>query len=160
MTEDFSNSIIMVAPHGMATNRSGREASMSHEQTVKDVYAAFQRGDVAAIVERVADDVDWRNDRVESRECPWNGNFSGKTNLPGFFKAVGEHLDFSVFDIRAVAASGAFVAVSLRIECTVRKTGRPFKNDVVHFWTFDANGRIAQYRHYNDTAAELAAWRN
>jgi uncharacterized protein len=132
---------------------------MSNEQTVRDVYAAFQRGDVAAIVARVTDDVDWRNDEVASRECPWNGNFSGKTNLPGFFKEVGEHLEFSVFDIRAVAASGSFVAVSLRLESKVRKTGKPLKNDVVHFWAFDADGRIARYRHYNDTAAELAAWR-
>jgi len=132
---------------------------MSNEQTVRDVYAAFQRGDVAAIVAAVADDVDWRNDRVESRECPWNGNFSGKANLPGFFKAVGESLDIKVFDVREVAASGAFVAVTLRIESTVRKNGRPVKNDAVHFWTFDDRGRIARYRHYNDTAAELAAWR-
>ena len=46
---------------------------MSNEQTVKEVYAAFKRGDVAAILARVADDVDWRNDGVASHECPWNG---------------------------------------------------------------------------------------
>ena len=132
---------------------------MSNEQTVKDVYAAFQRGDVAAIVARVADDVDWRNDRVESRECPWNGNFSGKANLPGFFKAVGEHLDISVFDVQAIAASGSLVAVYLRIESTVRKNGRSLKNDSVHVWTFNDSGQITRYRHFNDTAAELAAWR-
>ena len=63
---------------------------MSNEQTVRDVYAAFKRGDVAAILARVADDVDWRNDGVASHECPWNANFSGKTNLPGFFQAVGQ----------------------------------------------------------------------
>ena len=132
---------------------------MSNEQTVKDVYAAFQRGDVAAIVALVADDVDWRNDRVESRECPWNGNFSGTANLPGFFKAVGEHLDISVFDVQAMAASGSLVAVSLRIESTVRKNGRSIKNDSVHVWTFNDSGQITRYRHFNDTAAELAAWR-
>ena len=59
---------------------------MSNEQTVKDVYAAFQRGDVAAIVARVADDVDWRNDRVESRECPWNGNFSRQGESAGLLQ--------------------------------------------------------------------------
>lgn len=132
---------------------------MSNEQTVKDVYAAFQRGDVAAIVARVADDVDWRNDRVESRECPWNGNFSGKAHLPGFFKAVGEHLDISVFDVQAIAASGSLVAVYLRIESKVRKNGRSLKNDSVHFWTFNDSGQITRYRHFNDTAAELAVWR-
>ncbi len=132
---------------------------MSNEQTVKDVYAAFQRGDVAAIVARVADDVDWRNDRVESRECPWNGNFSGKANLPGFFKAVGEALDISVFDVQAIAASGSLVAVYLRIESKVRKNGRSLKHDSVHFWTFNGSGQISRYRHFNDTAAELAVWR-
>lgn len=132
---------------------------MSNEQTVKDVYAAFQRGDVAAILARVADDVDWRNDGVASHECPWNANFSGKTNLPGFFQAVGENLDLPVFEIRAIAASGQYVAVQLRIEGKVRKNGRDLANDAVHFWTFDDRGKIASYRHFNDTAAELAAWR-
>lgn len=132
---------------------------MRNEQTVKDVYAAFQRGDVAGIVARIADDVDWRNDRVESRECPWNGNFSGKVNLPGFFKAVAEHLDISVFDVQAIGASGSFVAVHLRIESTLRKNRRSVKNDAVHFWSFNESGQITRYRHFNDTAAELAAWR-
>lgn len=132
---------------------------MSNEQTVKDVYAAFQRGDVAAIVARVADDVDFRNDAVESRECPWNGNFSGKANLPGFFQAVGEHLDLPVFEVMGIAASGPHVAVQLRIEGRVKKNGRGWKNDVVHFWTFNDRGQISRYRHFNDTAAELAAWR-
>ena len=134
-------------------------SAMSNEQTVRNVYDAFQRGDVAAITAMVADNVDWRNDGVESRECPWNGNFSGKANLPGFFQAVGENLDLSVFDVKAIAASGAHVAVHLRIEGKVLKNGRDFKNDAVHFWTFDEGGKIARYRHFNDTAMELAAWR-
>jgi ketosteroid isomerase-like protein len=133
---------------------------MSNEQTVRDVYAAFQRGDVAAIQARVADNVDWNNSRVDSRECPWNGDYSGKANLPGFFTAVAENLDIAVFDVRAIAASGPVVAVLLRIESTVRKTGRRVQNDAVHFWTFNERGQIASYRHFNDTAAELAAWRD
>jgi ketosteroid isomerase-like protein len=132
---------------------------MSNEQTVKDVYAAFQRGDVAAIVALVADDVDWRNDRVASSECPWNGDFSGRAKLPGFFKAVAEHLNISVFDVESIAASGSSVAAYLRIQSTVAKNGRPIKNDSVHFWTFNDRGQITRYRHFNDTAAELAAWR-
>jgi uncharacterized protein len=132
---------------------------MKNEQTVKDVYAAFQRGDVAAITARVADDVDWSNDQVASRECPWNGDFSGKANLPGFFKAVGESLDMGVFDVQAIAGADSIVAVNLRIESTVRKNGRSIKNDAVHFWTFNESGQISRYRHFNDTAAELEAWR-
>ena len=133
---------------------------MTHEQTVTDVYAAFQRQDLPAILAHVADDVDWRNDGVASKECPWNGNFSGKAQLPGFFKAVGEQLDIQVFDVKAMAASGPYVAVHLRIESRLRKNGRELRNDSIHFWTFNDRGQIASYRHYNDTAAELAAWRS
>jgi hypothetical protein len=141
----------------MSNAQTALEVNNPH--TVTLVYEAFKRGDVAAIVARVADDVDWRNDGVESRECPWNGNFSGTANLPGFFAAVGAELDITVFDVKAVAASGACVAVNLRIESTLRKNGRPLKNDAVHFWTFNDRGQITKYRHFNDTAAELAAWR-
>jgi ketosteroid isomerase-like protein len=132
---------------------------MSNEQTVREIYAAFLRQDLPGILERVADDVDWRNDEVASRECPWNGNFSGKTNLPRFFQAVGENLDLPVFEVKAIAASGPYVAAQLRIEGNVRGTSRSWKNDVVHFWTFNDRGKVASYRHFNDTAAELAAWR-
>lgn len=132
---------------------------MNNEQTIRDLYAAFQRGDIDAIVAKVTDDVDWRNDGVASRECPWNGNFSGKRNLPGFFQAVGTNLDLSVFDVRAVVSSGASVAVLLRVEGTVKNNGNSFENDAVHFWTFTSDGKVARYRHFNDTAAELAAWR-
>src|SRR4029079_8728710 len=104
---------------------------LNNAQTVTKVYEAFQRGDVAAIVALVADDVDWRNDGVESRECPWNGNFSGKANLPGFFAAVGAELNIAVFDVLTTVASGSHVAVNLHIESTLTKNGRSFNNDVV-----------------------------
>ena len=132
---------------------------MSNEQTVRQVYDAFLRKDVAGIQALVAEDVDWRNDGVESKECPWNGNFSGKANLPGFFAAVGGELDISVFDVKEIAASGSNVAVHLRIESRLIKNGQAVQNDSVHFWTFNDNGQIKSYRHYNDTAAELRAWR-
>lgn len=132
---------------------------MNNVQTVQDVYAAFQRGDVAAILARVTEDVDWRNDRVDSRECPWNGNFSGRANLPGFFTALASNLDLPVFEVKGIAASGNAVAVQLLIEGRVRATGRTWKNDAVHWWQFDDAGLITSYRHFNDTAAELAAWR-
>jgi len=132
---------------------------MNNEQTVRDIYAAFGRGDVNAILSHVSDDVDWRNDGLASRECPWNGDFRGKANLPGFFKAVADTMNISVFAIKDVAASGSNVAVRLRIEATLHKNGLGWANDSVHFWTFTPEGKVASYRHFNDTAAELAAWR-
>jgi ketosteroid isomerase-like protein len=64
-----------------------------------------------------------------------------------------------VFDVKSMIASGEHVAAHLRIESVVRKNGRSIKNDAVHYWKVNDRGQIAMYRHYNDTAAELAAWR-
>ena len=132
---------------------------MSHTQTIQTIYAAFGRGDVPAILGHLTDDVDWNNDRVASKECPWNGNFSGKVNVPGFFKAVADHFDFEVFEPRAFMESGNHVAVLLRLESRLKKNGQPLKNDTVHFWTFTDRGLVSAYRHFNDTAMELAAGR-
>ena len=131
---------------------------MSNTQTVQDLYAAFGRGDVAAILNMVTDEVDWNNDRVASRECPWNGNFSGKARVPEFFKAVDE-LDIAVFEPRTFVESGNHVSVMLRIESRVKKNGQSLQNDSIHLWTFNDAGKVSAYRHFNDTAAELAAWR-
>ena len=40
------------------------------------------------------------------------------------------------------------------------KNGRAAECDAIHVWTFDGKGRGSAYRHFNDTAAELAAWRD
>ena len=132
---------------------------MSNTETVQSLYDAFGRGDVATIVSLVADDVSWDNTRVASRECPWNGDFSGKTKLPGFFQAVGGQLDLTVFDPHTFIAQGNHVAVQLRVEGKMRKNGQPFVNDAVHIWTFNDAGMVTKYRHFNDTAMELASWR-
>lgn len=133
---------------------------MSHTETVKQIYDAFLRGDVPAILERVADDVVWDHSQVASAPCPWNGNFSGKANLPRFFAAVGENLDFEtgVFDPHTFIESGNRLAVLLRLESTVRRNGRKLASDSVHVWTFGDDRLVRRYQHFNDTAAELAAW--
>ena len=133
--------------------------TMSPTQTIQTIYEAFSRGDVPGILACVADDVDWNNERVATRNCPWNGDFSGKANLPGFFAAVGDNLDIRVFDPHTFVADGDRVVALLRIESIVRKNGRPLANDAVHVWTVDGDGKVKSYRHYNDTAAEAEAWR-
>jgi ketosteroid isomerase-like protein len=99
-----------------------RGPTMSNTETVRAIYEAFGRGDVPAILALLADDVDWNNDRVYSRECPWNGNFQGKANIPGFFQAVGENLTLGVFNPHTFVAEGDHVMVMLRVEGTSTRT--------------------------------------
>ena len=132
---------------------------MTNTEAVQTIYAAFMRGDLSTILTMVSETVSWDNSQVESRECPWNGDFSGRSRLPGFFKAVGDNFAFSTFDARTFVASGNHVVALLRLESTLIKNGHPLLNDSVHVWSFDDDGLVASYRHFNDTAQELAAWR-
>jgi uncharacterized protein len=53
---------------------------MSAEQNVnavKSIYDAFGQGDVAAILERVTDDVDWAAEAA-SDAAPWYGRRTGR----------------------------------------------------------------------------------
>ena len=132
---------------------------MSKTETIRALYDDFGRGDVASILTKLSDNVDWDNSRVHSNEIPWNGNFSGKGRVPAFFAAVGENAQLPVFNPHTFIEGNDHVAVLLHIEGTVTKTGRPFINDAVHVWKFDGDGKVSSYRHFNDTAMELAAWR-
>ena len=68
-------------------------------------------------------------------------------------------MDIVVFNPHTFTASGNVVAVQLRLEGALRKNGQPFINDAIHMWQLNEAGKVISYRHYNDTAMELAAWR-
>ena len=56
-------------------------------QTAKQMYEAFGRGDVQAILDRVTDDVDWSTDAaIES--APWYGPKHGEDELVSFFEGI------------------------------------------------------------------------
>lgn len=132
---------------------------MSNTQTIQTIYAAFGRGDIPAILSVLAEDVDWNHQHLASKECPWNADFSGKSNVPKYFAAIAEHLDVTVLNPHGYLTSSDRVAVLLRIESKTKRNGRVVANDVVHLWTFDTAGQVIRYQQFNDTAQELAAWR-
>ena len=132
---------------------------MNNLETVQTMYAAFGRGDVPGILAHMADNIDMNNSSLASAECPWNADFSGKSRVPGFFKALADNLEFTRFEPRDFVASGNHVVVRIAIESVVKKNGKRVQNDVVHFWTLNDQNKVTQYRHFGDSAAELAAWR-
>jgi ketosteroid isomerase-like protein len=133
---------------------------MNAIETIKKIYAAFGRGDVPTILDQLAENVDWNNQGTAGRELPWHGNFTGRGNVPKFFAAIGEHLDIPVFEPKEFLQTGNNVAVRLHLEMVMKKNGKKAVFDSIHFWTFDPSGKVCAYRHFNDTAGELLAWRS
>lgn len=129
----------------------------NHLATVQGIYQAFGRGDVPAILDQLADDVVWEYGSP-GHGVPWLQPRRGKGEVPGFFQAIGEQLDITMFSVEHLLASDAIVVALIDIEATVKPTGKTFvENHEVHIWHFDASGKVCKFRHAVDTHAHWLA---
>ena len=120
-------------------------------ETITTIYEAFGRGDVATILEQLADDVDWAAESFSSTAAPWHGVHKGRGEVPGFFQGIAEALDVTEFDILSMAANDDDVFVAIRFGYTAKATGRSASMELHHWWHFD-DGKVARYRGTEDTA--------
>lgn len=125
---------------------------------VQSIYEAFGRGDVPAILEMLAPDVQWEqwaDNHAQRADVPWLRPLSGKANVVAFFQVVG---GFQIHDFRVLSlmAGGNQVAAEIAIDATV-PTGVRFRDEELHLWTFNEQGEVVRFRHYVDTAKHIAA---
>lgn len=127
-------------------------------ETVQSIYAAFGTGNVPAILERLADDVDWEMG-ADDHGVPWLAPGRGRAHATRFFQTVGEELEITAFAPKAFCEGPGCVVALVDIEARVRRSGRTFRErDEAHFWFFDAAGRVVAFRHRVDTAHQAHAW--
>lgn len=131
---------------------------MSNIETVKSIYAAFGRGDVPAILERVAENVEWEHDSVD-HGIPYLKPGRGREHVLSFFQIVGRDLSFRRFELANLLEGGEQVAAVLKVEGTYTPTGKSFTDYEMHMWTFDERGQIRAFRHVVDTHAHFLATR-
>jgi ketosteroid isomerase-like protein len=130
--------------------------SMSHIATVQSMYEAFGRGDVPAILEHLADDVEWdTGDPRGGHGVPWLAPRRGRQAVLGFFEAL-RPLEFLKFAPTRLLADGDTVVALIDLEVRARAGGAAVQEiDEVHIWRFDARGRVRSFRHRVDTALHL-----
>jgi ketosteroid isomerase-like protein len=124
---------------------------------VQSAYEAFGRGDLAALAEVLADDIEWVNPG-DPADDPNTGTFKGKDAVLGWFGGLAATLDFTTFEPREFIAQDDKVVSLVYAEATARDTGRAFVNHEAHVWTF-RDGKLARFQNYQDTAAAAAAHR-
>lgn len=133
-------------------------ASSSPLQSVEAIYAAFARGDVPAILERLDPEVEWEswNDNYAQRAgVPWLLPRSGHAGVGAFLQLVGEWR-IREFAVRSMMASDRQVAVECVMDADLPH-GSHLRDEEIHLWTFGADGRVTRVRHYADTAKHIRA---
>ena len=133
---------------------------MGNAETVQAIYEAFGRGDIPAILEQLDDDVAWdawpEQTSAQRAGVPWLAERHGPAEVTGFFESLSA-LEFHEFTPTAIVADGQRVVAQIAIDVSVRETGRRFRDDEIHMWVFDDDGRVTEFRHYADTGKHTAA---
>jgi uncharacterized protein len=110
---------------------------MSAEQnieTARQMYQAFGRGDVQAILDRVTDDIDWSTDAAIGKTGPVTG-------FTPIAYASNDEGDVMVF---------------IRYAFTATATGKHVAMNMHHYWKF-RDGKVCYVRSSEDTAQVAAA---
>ncbi len=112
--------------------------AQENTKIVRDAYAAFGRGDVAALLGLMADDVDWHAVVGVGPNVPTGGPRRGRGEVGKFFKQVAESIDFKQFEPREFVAERDKVVALGFYHGVARPTGRAFKSDWVMVFTIRA----------------------
>lgn len=118
-------------------------------QIAKKGYADFQRGDIAAILEALDENIEWVTPDIG---LPTGGVWKGRDGVARFFQAVNDAWEFQAFEPRDYIAAGDRVAVCGSYTATGRATGRQVTCDWCMVWTI-RNGKTVHFQEYTDTSA-------
>ena len=129
-------------------------------QTAKDIYSAFERGDIETIISKLDDDVDWDISTAASHNVAYYMTCKGRAAVKEkFFGAIAETVDVTRFERHDFVASDNNVPVTYSGMATIKKSARSYSIKGMHFLTFTSDGKLASCRGYEDTAVVVEAWR-
>ena len=125
-------------------------------RTVQEIYAAFGRGDIPAILNVVSPDVQWVN--AGPAEIPYAKQRRGLAEVEDFFQTLYATVEPEEFEPKEYFAQGDRVLVLGRWSGRSKATGRHFDSPWAMAWTLQ-DGKVTSFHSYEDTAAVAAAFR-
>ena len=120
---------------------------IENTEHVAKIFEAFGRGDVAYILDQLADDVRFVSHLDPT--VPWAGEYSGKDNVARFFQALGSSVQVADHPVTALVAQGDTVVATGDVSFHVRETGKAGSSKWVYIWKL-ANGQVQSYDQFND----------
>lgn len=129
---------------------------MSNKDTISAIYEAFLRNDIPFILNQLTDDVKWNyavDNTGQKAGLPWLKLYSGRDDVSNFFTAVAE-MGIYQFDILTMLENETQVVSKIDLKC------KYFDDQIVHFWTFNDEGKVVCYEQVVDTAKQIRGYEN
>ena len=115
--------------------------------TLKEGYEAFGRGDIEAVLENWADDVQWEGG---NSDLPAGGDVEGKEAIGGALGELGEAWDDLKVTPDEFIADGDTVVVLGHTNGTAKETGQSVESPFVHIYRFE-DGKVKRLQILTDT---------
>ena len=120
---------------------------------VKNLYAAFGRGDIPTILASLTADCQW----ISSGEgIPNSGHYVGPAGAAEFFQKLAASEDVTRFEPREYFTSGDDVIAHGFEECRIKSNGRMVSTTWMMLFRI-RQGKVAYFETVYDTAAYAAA---
>lgn len=125
-----------------------------NKQVVRDMFASLSRGDGAAFLNALSEDVRW----TIIGSTVFSGTFHGKQEaIAKLLGPLGEKVEGGVqIEVLNVIGEGDWVAIQARGKATT-KTGKAYNNTYAHFFRFEG-GKIKEMVEYLDTELVTSAF--
>ena len=124
---------------------------MSNVQFAKDIYAAFGRGDIPAVLAAFDSEVQWREaegNPYQPDGTPWIGP---QAILEMLFVRLGAEWEGFTVNVRTLHDAGEYVVMEGRYTGTYKASNKSIDAQVCHVLRF-RDGKLLSFQQYVDTA--------
>jgi hypothetical protein len=130
----------------------------NNANTVREMYEAFGRGDIPAILAKLDENVEWEYGAAP-HGVPWLEPRRGRNGAGKFFESLAA-LEFHNFAPKAILEGEKVVVALVDLTFTVKKNGKKVvEQDEAHVWRFNDVGKVVSFRHCADTNQHVQAFR-
>ena len=125
------------------------ETLVHYGQKVNQLYDAYKRRDLNAILNSLSRDCIW--EVMGQPEIPFAGIYHGKEDIKDFFGKLEDTLDMSEFSVEHILENGNLVVATGHFNAMALKTNKRFSTIWAMTFEFNDNEEIVHFRDCFDT---------
>lgn len=123
--------------------------SQENVNVVRDIYEAFGRGNIPAVLATLDPNIEWiaANNSPYADRSPYHGV---NQVLEGVFMRIGADFDGFTIKVGELLDAGDKIVMLGSYSGVVKATGKPIDAQVAHVWTI-TGGKVVKWQQYTDT---------
>jgi ketosteroid isomerase-like protein len=124
---------------------------MSNLQLIQDLYSAFGKGDIPAVLGAFHPEIEWREAESNPYQISGDAWIGGDAVTQNLFMKLAEDWDGFTVTPKSYHDAGDSVVAEGRYTGKHKTTGKPIDVQFCHVWKL-SDGKVRSFQQYCDTA--------